>query len=385
MPVNREPTPISRPGAAAAPLRWRICSASGSSTTRNPSTLARIQPGLSTTATLPGVILPGSPVTSRTGPSTAVARSRSSATACRASARLTCGPGRAQRTPVDTARSQSIICPLFTLPPYVVARPGPPPAWPASCRGESGRMRAPRPGTAVMDGRHALPAPAGGEGGSGGVERGGRGTEVGGFRYPARVHVEGEQPAVAVVGEAGQGGHRGQVAGLRPDDAEGGPADGPEHAVALRQSPGEARDGQPGDDRAQARVIRRCRQDQQADEHAGRDPVLRGKAAAVHHLDAGSRPRYAEALHGRPDRRGGSREGGRPARGERHVPGQVLGYHVVAVEQHELHDGRERRRADAGEGGGPARRGHLRGRAADTDAVAAEESRERRGGGRRGM
>ena len=89
MPVTREPTPMTRPDALAAGLRWRICSASGSSTTRKPSTLARIQPARSTTETAPGATLLCRPVTSRTGPSTAAASSRSSATVCRASARLT--------------------------------------------------------------------------------------------------------------------------------------------------------------------------------------------------------------------------------------------------------------------------------------------------------
>ena len=45
MPVTREPTAvITEPGGGAVP-RSRRCSTSGSSTTRKPSTLARIQPG----------------------------------------------------------------------------------------------------------------------------------------------------------------------------------------------------------------------------------------------------------------------------------------------------------------------------------------------------
>ena len=122
IPVTREPTlAITEPGSGARPCSRR-CSASGSRTTRNPSTFARIHPARSTTATRPASSALIIPVTWCTGSATATASSRSSATTARASARLTCGPGRTHLTPVEIATSQSIICPLFTPPPYVLTR-----------------------------------------------------------------------------------------------------------------------------------------------------------------------------------------------------------------------------------------------------------------------
>ena len=82
--------PPRPPGRRAAAALAHLL-ASGSSTTRKPSTLARIQPGRSTTATCPAASsVLDIPVTSRTGRSS-VARtgSRNSATTCLASARLT--------------------------------------------------------------------------------------------------------------------------------------------------------------------------------------------------------------------------------------------------------------------------------------------------------
>src|SRR5580692_12920017 len=120
-PVTRAPTePITwPPGIELA--RSDSLSARGSSTTWNPPTLALIHPGRSTTATGPTEPWLVSWVTSRTGCWTTVVRPRSSATTARASARLTCGPCLANRTPVEIARSQSIICALLTLLPYVLA------------------------------------------------------------------------------------------------------------------------------------------------------------------------------------------------------------------------------------------------------------------------
>ena len=105
MPVTREPTAVITDPAGGAEPRCCMCSTSGSSTTRNPSTLARIHPGRSTTAILPPSPGPGSPVSSRTGSCTAAARLRSSATTFLASAMLTAGPGRAHR---DTGRGGDI-------------------------------------------------------------------------------------------------------------------------------------------------------------------------------------------------------------------------------------------------------------------------------------
>ena len=142
-PVTREPTAVTTEPPGAFP-RSRRCSASGSRTTRNPSTLARIQPGRSTIATQPLPSSPGPdmPVTARTGSDTVSARARSSATTARASPRLTWGPGRAHLTPVEMARSQSIICPLLTPPPYVLRGGG------GACRAVVHRLRHPQPASA---------------------------------------------------------------------------------------------------------------------------------------------------------------------------------------------------------------------------------------------
>ena len=122
MPVARDPiVPKTEPAAGTALPRSASLSASGSSTTRNPPTLALIQPGRSTTATGPTAPWLVSPVNSRTGCWTTAVRPRSSATTARASARLTCGPCLANRTPVEIATSQSIICALLTVLPYVLA------------------------------------------------------------------------------------------------------------------------------------------------------------------------------------------------------------------------------------------------------------------------
>src|SRR5215831_8900787 len=121
IPVTREPTEVSSPPWPPG-ARSRIRSASGSSTTRKPSTFARIHPGRSTTATLPPSANASMPVTSRTGPAAAAASSRSSATTFLASVRLISGPGRTHRIAVEVATSQSIICWLLTLPPYVSPR-----------------------------------------------------------------------------------------------------------------------------------------------------------------------------------------------------------------------------------------------------------------------
>ena len=88
-PVTRDPSAVTtEPGGGTRPCsrRW---STSGSRTTRKPSTLARIHPGRSTTATRPMSSVLDIPVTSRTGSATAAASSCSSLTTALASARLT--------------------------------------------------------------------------------------------------------------------------------------------------------------------------------------------------------------------------------------------------------------------------------------------------------
>src|SRR6266536_1870356 len=214
MPVTREPTAVTTdPWGADA--RSRRCSTSGSRTTRNPSTLARIQPGRSTTATVPPSAGPGSPVTSRTGSRTAAASSRSSATTFLASALLTCGPGLTQRTPVEVATSQSIICALLTPPPYVPRR-----------RLRLGHRRARLlPGPRRLNRAAVGAAAASRSAAAAGRELGSQLVDgAAGLAQPVLGNVvcherEGQQLPVAGIGDSGQRYHAGQVAGLRPERA----------------------------------------------------------------------------------------------------------------------------------------------------------------------
>ncbi len=109
-PVTLPPT-APRTAPPGVPLRRScILSSSGLSSSRKPATLARTQPGRSTTRT--GVsCAPASPsrVKPRTCSSEALACLRSSVTTARASSRLTSGPGRTKRVAVATARFQSTI------------------------------------------------------------------------------------------------------------------------------------------------------------------------------------------------------------------------------------------------------------------------------------
>src|SRR5712691_10680429 len=213
MPVTREPTAVTTdPWGADA--RSRRCSTSGSRTIRNPSTLARIQPGRSTTATVPPSAGPGSPVTSRTGSRTAAASSRSSATTFLASALLTCGPGLTQRTPVEVATSQSIICALLTPPPYVPRRGL------RLLQGRSAAAAARELGSQLVDGAAGLAQPV-----------------LGNVVCHER---EGQQLPVAGIGDSGQRYHAAQVAGLRPDQSERGRPRRPEDAPARSERPGKA-------------------------------------------------------------------------------------------------------------------------------------------------
>src|SRR5581483_457511 len=206
IPVTFDPTVVTtEPNSGTRPFSRR-CSASGSSTTRKPSTFALIQPGRSTTATWPVSCAPVSPVTRWTGSATTADSSRSSVTTARASDRPTGGPGRTNLTPVEMATSQSIICPLLTPPRYVPAEA----AWSAAATpGERGGHR---------------------------IDRVRRVGELFGVEF---VRHEGEykQVPAGVVDEPGQARHLGQVAGLGPHDSQRGGPEAAEHAPAGRQRP----------------------------------------------------------------------------------------------------------------------------------------------------
>src|ERR1700734_3532483 len=181
-PVTREPTtPTTDPAAGTTLLRSESFSASGSRTTRNPPTFALIHPGRSTTATGPTEPWLVSPVTSRTGCCTTAVRPRSSAPTARASARLTCGPCLANRTPVEIAVSQSIICVLLTVLPYVLA-------------GANGRCDRRFPARRLL-------AAASREPGGGRVDRVGGVLQQAGPGHLRCHNREDQQPAAAVVGE----------------------------------------------------------------------------------------------------------------------------------------------------------------------------------------
>src|SRR5215510_5292477 len=165
--------------------------------------LARIQPGRSTTATRPMSSAPDIPVTCRTGSATASASSCSSLTTALASARLTCGPGRTHRTPVEIANSQSIICPLLTTPRY---DPGPAPGDAAVPPGSPGR-RASAAAAPCERRRHR-------------VDRARRADQLAVLGDLIGHECEGQDVAAGVGGDPGQARHLAQVAGLGPDHAQ---------------------------------------------------------------------------------------------------------------------------------------------------------------------
>ena len=106
-PVTRDP--IARPSGPGAPFFDEILSTSGVRMVAKPSALACTQPARSTTRT--GAVRSPAlrPVKSRTRPVDLSASARSSATAASAWAREISGPSPANRDPIRTARSQSII------------------------------------------------------------------------------------------------------------------------------------------------------------------------------------------------------------------------------------------------------------------------------------
>src|SRR5215472_12407705 len=218
MPVTRDPSAVTtEPGGGTRPCsrRW---STSGSRTTRKPSTLARIQPGRSTTATRPISSALDIPVTCRTGSATVAASSCNSLTTALASARLTCGPGLTHRTPVEMASSQSIICPLLTTTRY---DPGPAPgdtAMPVGPRSTAAAARERR--------RHR-------------VDRARRAGQLAALGDLVRHEGEGQDMAAGVGGDAGQARHIAQVAGLGPHHAQCGRPEAAEHALPGGEGPGE--------------------------------------------------------------------------------------------------------------------------------------------------
>src|SRR5215469_9338762 len=193
---------------------------------------AVIQPGRSTTATFPSPS-PLMPVSERTGSATAAACSRSSATTRRASPMVTCGPGLTQRIAVDAATFQSIIDVLLTPPRYVV--------------GISGRRRSQRvPAIAPASGSAAAAARQDGRKLAKRVLR----LEPQLLADPVAHEREREYLPVLRVGQAGHRGDAGEVAGLRPHQAECRSAERPEEAAGTERAV-KARHRQAGEHRAQ--------------------------------------------------------------------------------------------------------------------------------------
>src|SRR5215831_12615103 len=236
-PVTRDPSVVTtEPGGGTRPCsrRW---STSGSRTTRKPSTLARIQPGRSTTATRPISSALDIPVTCRTGSATAAASSCSSLTTALASARLTCGPGLTHRTPVEIASSQSIICPLLTTTRY---DPGPAPADAAIPAGSPSAATAARSAAAAArQGRRHR------------VDRARRADQLAPLGDLVGHEGEGQDVAAGVGGDSGQARHLAQVAGLGPDHAQRGRPEAAEHALPWGEGAGESGHRHAGDGGAQ--------------------------------------------------------------------------------------------------------------------------------------
>ncbi len=178
----------------------------------------------------------------------------------------------------------------------------------------------------------------------------------------------------------GQGRHGAEVAGLGPHRSEGRSADPAEHALSGGQRAGKARHGQAGQQRPQPGSGHG--ELDHLDQRGRRDRVLRGQAAAVHQVDAGG---DAEPPHFADHRRGRPAERGRFARRQGDLAGDVLRDQVVALLQHLLHDGRQRRRGHARDGGGAPWRLLHRRRSGDADTVRGEQGRERSGRHARGV
>src|SRR6266516_6795512 len=379
IPVTREPTvAITEPGSGARP-RSRRCSASGSRTTRNPSTFARIHPGRSTTATRPTSSALNIPVTWWTGSATATASSRNSPTTALASARLTWGPGRTHLTPVEIATSQSIICPLFTPPRYVLRAMtrGPAASWPVIRGGRRGLTSgsrgqpAPRPWERQRQPASAVALRAAA---AAGQRRGHRVNDPGRMhqlaaREPVGHEREREQPAVGVADDPGQADHPRQVARLGPHGAERRRPEVAEDALSGSQRPGETGDRHPGDGRAE-RGLPAARQPDQPGECEWGDLVPWREAAAIHQVDAAA---DAQPRRGRRYRRRSAGERGGPAGAQRDLPGQVLGDHVVALAEHPAHVRGQGGGADSGDRGGARRCGGPGDPAVHADAAGAQE------------
>src|SRR6516225_1228500 len=226
MPVTRDPSAVTtEPGGGTRPCS-RMWSTSGSRTTRKPSTLARIQPGRSTTATRPISSALDIPVTCRTGSATAAASSCSSLTTALASARLTCGPGLTHRTPVEIASSQSIICPLLTTTRY---DPGPAPGDAAIPAGPPSTAAAARERR-----RHR-------------VDRARRAGQLAALGDLVGHEGEGQDVPAGVGSDPRQARHLPEVSGLGPDHAQRGWAEAAEHALPGGERAGEPRHRHAGD------------------------------------------------------------------------------------------------------------------------------------------
>src|SRR6266480_5848142 len=253
MPVTRDPSAVTTdPGGGTRPCS-RMWSTSGSRTTRKPSTLARIQPGRSTTATRPISSALDIPVTCRTGSATAAASSCSSLTTALASARLTCGPGLTHRTPVEIASSQSIICPLLTTTRY---DPGPAPGDTAMPAGSPSPAATARPAAATARSQAAearSAAAAARQGRRHRVDRARRADQFAALGDLVGHEGEGQDVAAGIGSDPGQARHLAQVAGLAPDHAERGRPEAAEHALPGGEGAGETGHRHAGDGGPQRR------------------------------------------------------------------------------------------------------------------------------------
>src|SRR5690606_24781197 len=240
MPVTREPTActtmLPAPPRGPGARRSVICSISGSSTTRKPSTFARIHPGRSTIVAGSGSSSDAMPVNSRTWPWAIFDSARSSATASRASAWLTCGPGLTSRVPAWTATFQSIIEALM----YSTVRSGRGAGAPLHSRltnNRRGYLPYDRVHTRSASGRGRVAAAAGGDGGCEPVE----------FPWVDRALAvpghegEREKPAVGVMREPRKRADPRQSAGLGADHPQ------PRQALRRHEARRAQRPGEPGD------------------------------------------------------------------------------------------------------------------------------------------
>src|SRR4051794_9707634 len=368
-PVIREPTAwVNAPGS---PRRSVILSMTGVRRVENPSALAWIHAGRSTTRT-GAVRSPASrPVKPRTYAVDRSAPSRSSATMAAASSDSTTGPDPASREPSVTASCQSTICVVMVRS----LRGGPVSTRPSRLRRLIGGACStwPRPRGALVP-RAPLrvsSAPTGREAGHQVVEGIDGTLGVVGLDVVAD-EGEDQRPAAGVGDEPGEGARA--VEGPRLGSGLATPG---RVGEAVLQRAVERRDRQTGDHRAELGMAGRGRHLEDRHQGGSVKPVVTGQTAAV--VDLRVAEVDAEAGQHLADSRSAAVERALAVDRDSGLPGQHLGALVVADLQYLLDDVGDGATGDPRHLTCVGRRLLLHDPAGDLYAVATEEVGELRG------